>query len=106
MNKEQKRRGDQPPQAAIYRDYEHRRHKNTPQITKFSPAALLISTQLQAILTRPPCSMISECLIVALVEAKFLREISTLLELNRETDGWVPPKPYVNKSFFRRFLEQ
>ena len=42
----------------------------------------------------------SECLIVALVEAKFLREISTLLELNRETDGWgIPLKPYVNKSF-------
>ena len=61
--------------------------------------------------------MISEYLIVALVEAKFLREISTLLKLNRETDGWgVPLKPYVNKSFFdhfyvnksffRRFLEQ
>ena len=51
--------------------------------------------------------MISECLIVALVEAKFLREISTLLELNRETDGWgIPLKPYLNKSFFRRFLEQ
>ena len=48
--------------------------------------------------------MISECLIVALVEAKFLREISTLLELNRETDGWgIPLKPYMNKSFFDDF---
>ena len=48
--------------------------------------------------------MISECLIVALVEAKFLREISILLELNRETDGWgVPLKPYVHKSFLTIF---